>query len=204
MIHAQHLSLELIDAQSFPLVRLFHYPGMEWNPPDPMHRNLRVDPPDGHKSDFGVLYMSNRLLCVAMECRVIVASEQDDELFWLKSKTEHYKIVRYIMGKPAIFLPLDGHNKALLGLVPSDNQPRVSYASFQNAAFEIFQRFGSVIHGLSWDSYHRGQPGRVYALWHHHKVTVGLRITTSKPYIQLCEDEEWKQLLLSSDLIERD
>jgi hypothetical protein len=62
------LELVLLDPVSTPLVRLFHRPRGEWDPPPEARRSLRVDPPAGRKSLFAVLYHGNTLPTVAMEC----------------------------------------------------------------------------------------------------------------------------------------
>jgi len=54
------LELELIDPGSAPLVRLFRHKGGDWDPPPEANRNLRVDPPIGHKGAFAVLYTATR------------------------------------------------------------------------------------------------------------------------------------------------
>ena len=76
------------------------------------------------------------------------------------------------------------------------------YEPYQAVAYELFRRYGKVLHGLSWESFHRNQPGRVYALWHHHKATIGLGITSHEPYERLVDDAEWNEFLFSSPEIE--
>jgi len=78
-----------------------------------------------------------------------------------------------------------------------------SYVPFQEVALELFERFGTVVHGLSWASFHRNQLGRVYAIWHHHKATLQLAITTSKPYTSLADDPDWLRFLAANPDVER-
>ncbi|MBN3850079.1 MULTISPECIES: hypothetical protein [Burkholderiaceae] len=75
------LELELLDANSEPLVRLFAHPGGDWDPPEEKYRNLRVDPPAGHKDAFAVLYTGNTLATVAIECHILAADAADRYLF---------------------------------------------------------------------------------------------------------------------------
>lgn len=61
---ARDLRLELLDPGEVTLVRLYKQaragqPGGEWEPPPAAYRNLRVDPPGGHKDEFAVLYTSD-------------------------------------------------------------------------------------------------------------------------------------------------
>jgi hypothetical protein len=55
-VDARNLELELLDPAAVTLVRLFRHPGGEWEPPDEKYRNLRIDAPAGHKSEYAVLY----------------------------------------------------------------------------------------------------------------------------------------------------
>jgi len=67
---------------------------------------------------------------------------------------------------------------------------------------DLFLRFGKVVHGLSWESFHRGQPGRVYAIWHHQKAAIALEAAKSA-YGSLEEDDEWVAFLAEYPDIER-
>ena len=44
------------------------------------------------------------------------------------------------------------------------------YTPYQEAAIELFRRFGPLAHGLSWESFHRSQPGRFYAIRYHRTI----------------------------------
>ncbi|UUF03352.1 RES domain-containing protein [Xanthomonas hortorum] len=193
----------MLDPNSRPLVRLFRYDGMEWDPPDVKFRKLRVDPPDGFKDQFAVLYTADTLPAVAMECRVLQVSALDDSFKWSKDLAEQYSVVRYAFSEPALFIPIDGNNRDLLGLSWRGGKLDHTYLPFQKAALELHQRFGKIIHGLSWQSYHRHQLGRVYAIWHEHKSTIDLSITSSKPYSKLIDDSEWSDFLNENPGIEQ-
>jgi hypothetical protein len=194
------LELELLDPDSTSLVRLFRHPGGEWDPPPEAHRNLRVDPPAGHKSAFAVLYTGNTLPTVAIECGVLHADARD-RYIWAVDLAEQYRVVRYAFSAPALFLPIDGRNRKAIGLAGSQRK-FAGYEPYQLAAHELFQRYGSVVHGLSWESFHRNQPGRVYALWHQHKATIGLSVATPAPFSALIDDTEWTQFLAANPEIE--
>src|SRR5690606_29763258 len=101
---------------------------------------------------------------------------------------------------PALFIPID-HNDERLELA-AYQRAFTGYAPYQVAASKLFAKFGMLAHGLSWKSFHRNQPGRVYALWHHHKSTIKLEITSPVPYTRLPEDHEWKQFLAQNPAIE--
>ena len=66
---ANGLDLEMIDPNSVPLVRLYRHDDADWKEPEPKYRNARVDPPDGHKDAFAVLYMADNIQAAAAECR---------------------------------------------------------------------------------------------------------------------------------------
>lgn len=83
-----------------------------------------------------------------------------------------------------------------------DQRKFAGYEPYQSVALELFQRYGQVVHGLSQESFHRNQPGRVYALWHHHKSTIGLRVTTPDPCPKLVDDAEWKSFLAANPEVE--
>jgi hypothetical protein len=76
------------------------------------------------------------------------------------------------------------------------------YESFQKEGLILFQRYGRVVHGLSWESFHRNQPGRVFALWHHHKDTIGLRLRPAKDHPLLVDDPERQRFLADHPDIE--
>lgn len=184
------LQVDLLDPGSVTPVRLFRHAGGDWEEPPAEYRNQRVDPPPGHESEYAVLYTAESIAAAAIECRILHPDIRD-RYTYDQVRTMQYSVVRYKMHAPALFIPLDGENKGVLGLRGLD--PR--YERHRAAAYELFQRFGGVVHGLSWESYQRNQPGRVYALWHHHKATVKLAISSASPYLKLAEDPEWLQLL---------
>jgi hypothetical protein len=187
---ARDLDLELLDPLKDPLVRLFRHGDGDWEPAPAKYRNLRVDPPAGNKDKYAVLYMANALPAVAMECRILNVSAAD-EWTWIRKTADEYKAVRYVTDKPSLFLPIDGRNREKLGLTGKQRK-FFGYEPYQQVAYELFVRFGELIHGLSWESFHRNQAGRVYALWHAHKATVGLRIVSPDPYSELSTDTEWQ------------
>jgi hypothetical protein len=201
--YGRNLELELLDPNAIKFHRLFRHPNMDWDPPDVQYRNERVDPPPGHKHKFAVLYLASNVQCVAMECRVLMANLFSDKFTWAADLANAYKHAQYRFSEPAIFVPLDGRNCGLLGL--DDNElPLGDNLPFQTVALELFERFGNTVHGLSWRSMHRGQPGRVYALWHHHKATIGLSTDPrERIYPTLNESPEWLAMLDRVGRIER-
>ena len=77
------------------------------------------------------------------------------------------------------------------------------YASYQEVALDLFRRFGQLVHGLSWESFHRGQPGHVYPIWHHQKAAIALEAAKPPPYGSLEKDDEWLAFLAENPDIER-
>ena len=197
---ARELELELLDPGSVTLLRLFRHPGGEWEPPPAAFRNLRVDPPVGHKEDYAVLYTGDDLAAVATECLILQAGE-GDRTTWRQDKAAAYRVARYGFLQPALFLPIDGKNRHRLGLA-GGQRPWGGYDAWQAAALTLYQRFGRIVHGLSWESFHRNQPGRVYALWHTHKGTIDLQLTTPGDYPRLTEDAQWLAFLAAHPEIE--
>lgn len=108
------LEVELLDPGSTALVRLFGHPGGDWDPPPEAKRDLRVDPPAGHKGAFAVLYTANTLVTVAIECRVLSA-DANDHYTWDMQRAVHYDVVRYAFAAPALFIPIDGNNRNATG-----------------------------------------------------------------------------------------
>lgn len=164
------LQLELVDPNSFKLFRLFRWPNGEWEAPEPQHRQLRVDPPPGNESDFAILYTTDTVQCAASECRIL-AADVNDRWSYDKTRADSYKVATYTIKNPAIFIPIDGSNRTKLGLDPSGLRLG-SYLPYQQLSLQLYTRYGSIVHGLSWASMHRNQLGRVYAIWHHRKDDV--------------------------------
>lgn len=193
---AADLSVELVDPSTLALQRLFRHSKGEWEPPDPKYRNLRVDPPDGHKADYAVLYTGDSLLAAAMECHVLSVDSLDAWTLNLDRESE-YSVACYTTSAPGLFLPIDGPNRRRLGLanLPIHRDP--VYAAFQSVGLELFQRFGNLVHGLSWNSFHRHQAGRIYAIWHHRKDALGLKVES--PTVPLRENAEWAALITEFD-----
>lgn len=200
MIDASDLEVVLLDPQN-DLVRLFRHDGAHLEPPEEKYRNARVDPPDGHKGDFAVLYLGQEISTVAVECHIL-SELPSGNYQWLRDRAQSYKVARYCSALPSLFLPIDGRNRKLLGL-DGKNVAFKRYAPYQAIGLELFQRFGQTVHGLTWTSFHRNQPGRVLALWHHHKETIGLTVTSKEPFGSLVSDAEWKSFLAANPTIEK-
>ncbi|MBL8485168.1 MAG: RES domain-containing protein [Rhodocyclaceae bacterium] len=190
--HARDLNLELPDPDAVRLVWLFRHPLGHWEAPDEKYRDLRVDPPVGHKADFAVLYTASSLPAVAMECRILRA-DQLDRYTWDQDLAAQYRVARYTYTAPALFIPIDGDNRRLLDL-SGERRKFAGYAPFQETALQLYTRFGQLAHGLSWESFHRNQPGRVYAIWHDRKAAMAL-VVDPGPYGALADDTEWLRFL---------
>ena len=192
--NGRELDLELLDARSVPLCRLFRHPNGEWDPPPVVHRTLRVDPPTAHGHRYAVLYTSDQLPCVAAECRVL-SIDQLDRWSYHAGKAKDYQVARYSFAAPALFIPIDGPNARHLGL---DGESRLfdgkAYEPYQEVGLELFTRYGEMVHGLSWASFHRNQLGRVYAIWHHRKASMQLARPIAR-FTALEADPEWLAFL---------
>lgn len=190
---ASDLDLEMCEPGDIAMVRLFRRTGGEWDEPPPTHRNMRCDPPAGKKDDYALLYTGNNIEAIAMECEILTVDRKNNWAYD-DAATKAYSVARYEFTQPALFIPLDANRNRL----NIDRKPFVpGYGPWQDAAHELWTRFGTVAHGLSWWSMHRHQLGRVYALWHQHKTTIGL-VQPSGPFDKLEEDAEWKALLATN------
>lgn len=190
------LALEVLEPGSQTLFRLNRHPGGDWEPPPPEYRTQRADPPDGHKDRYAVLYVADSLECVAMECRLLV-EDAKGQWTWQRDKSAAYDLVRYSVHAPGVFVRLDSDDRKRLGL-PSPGarfgEPNI-YKDSQELCLEIYERFGKVTHGVTWQSFHRHQPGRVYAIWHDRKDQLGLVRDPAPPYRKLPDDPQWQEFL---------
>lgn len=192
MIEAGDIELRLVDPIN-ALSRLFRYENGEWDPPKAEYRNSRVDPPPGSKEKFAVLYLGVSVQTTAVECKIL-SIDQTDAYWYSKDRAKEYWSVKYRTTKPTIFIPLDGQNRKKFGL-HGENIAFNGYLPFQELSLAMFERFGQVVHGLCWESYHRNQPGTIYALWHHQKTVAGLEVLSKKPFPKLPEDLDWQKFL---------
>lgn len=190
------LRLELLDTGA-SLVRLCWRTDSDWEPPAPEHRNERVDAPDSHRGLYAVLYTAASVMAAAVEARIIAWNGATDTWNVSVPRSLQYGVVRYGCSAPGIFVPLDV-NRTLLGLsalrLLNRREP------YRAMGLELYQRFGRLCHGLSWESFHREQLGRVYAIWHERKDSMGLQVLGGRPksvdeYPRLARDEEWNRLL---------
>jgi RES domain len=184
----EDLEPEVLDPRAVTLLRLFKHPGGEWRPPPPEFRNLRVDPPVGHKSRYAVLYTSPMLETIAQECQVLAVDSGER---WTVNRTRELelRIARYSFRHACVFVRLDGRNASLLGV--HDLPATGGYGAYQELGLILHDRFAHFAHGISWRSYHRHQNGRVYALWHSRKRSIGLKVTSVG---ELRQDAEWVAL----------
>lgn len=185
------IDIEVRGHDEAPLVRLFRHPGAAYGLPEEAHRNGRFDPPPGEKGLFATLYTGNNIAGAAVECRILQASSQDEYSFSLK-RAGTYKVVRFKYQEPALFIRMDFGIKQKLGIPPFTTD----YSPFQRAAKALFERYGKTVHGLSWESFHRGQPARNYGFWHHRMAAIGLEpLHPEEDCPELLKDVEWVQLL---------
>ncbi|TXG96581.1 MAG: hypothetical protein E6R08_09000 [Nevskiaceae bacterium] len=197
----RELRLELLDPGASVLTRLYKRPGGDWEAPPPEYRKLRVDPPPGQEHRYAVLYTADCIQAAAAECNIL-RTEPGDRCTWSKDLADQYKVARYGFEVPALFIPIDGDNRRILGLEGKQGKKYRGYEAFQHIGLELFERFGSVVHGLSWESFHRNQPGRVYALWHDHKATIKLQVESAGAATALTMDREWLAFLTENPDIE--
>jgi hypothetical protein len=116
-----------------------------------------------------------------MECRILTC-DVSDQYSWDAAKAAEVKLARYRMSQPAIFVPLD-RNRHRFNLPAEAAYQR---EPFQALSLELHRRFGTLIHGMSWASFHRGQPGRVFAICYHHMECIGRELDRSTARYPQC------------------
>jgi hypothetical protein len=174
-----------------PLVRLFKHAGSSFSLPDVAFRVNRYDPPPGHKEKFAVLYTADNLAGAAMETRVLQANSEDEYVV-SDRRARPYKVARLQYQRPALFIDMTPELRLKLGI--GRFQP--DYLLYQQAALALYERFGQTAHGYSWESFHRGQPGRNYGFWHHRKDDIELQpVCPESDCPELLADAEWLELL---------
>lgn len=128
-------------------------------------------------------------MTIGVECGVLAVDPHNNWTLNLDREADN-KLTRYKFANPGCFIKIDGDNRRKLGI--ADYRSFGGYHAYQHVSLELFNRYGQTVHGISWESFHRHQPGRVYAIWHHRKDDLGL--TYSAP-VPLADDPEWKELL---------
>lgn len=196
---AEDVQIELRD-RGEPLVRLFRHPGSAFQMPPEQYRTNRYDPPPGNESKFAVLYTADNIAAAAMETRVLHVSPYD-EYSYTERRAQPYKVVRLQYGRPALFIRMDSSAfRTKLGI------PRFTgadYLPFRRAALALFERYGETVDGYSWESFHRGQPGRNYGFWHHRKSVIDLQpLQQEADCHELLKDSEWLSMLAVNPVIE--
>lgn len=189
-VEDEDLLIEVRSPDKPPLVRLFRWEGSAFGVPAPEHRIGRFDPPPGHRDVFAVLYTAEHVETAAIECRVL-ASDANDQ-YTYSYKTPQHRVVRLKYTKPALFIRVDSPSAKKWGI----GRFKPTYEQYQGLALTLYERYGTVIHGLSWQSYHRGGPGRNYGFWHSQKSDAGLEILQPEeqcPFLH--EDPEWLAFL---------
>jgi len=155
-----------------------------------------VDPPPGQEHKFAVLYTADTLACIASECGVLKYDPAKRVFQVDRALLAEYQVARYTFAAPALFVRVDPDDAAALGLQPrtysagkivvADDYPR-----YQAASLALWERFGELAHGLSWQSMHRGQLGRAYGIWHDRKPNLQLALDSARPGAPLVNDAEW-------------
>lgn len=191
------IDIEVRGHDEAPLIRLFRHAGAAYGLPLEAHRTGRYDPPPGEKGLFATLYTGDNIAAAAMECRILQVNSQDEYSYSLQ-RAGTYKVVRFKYQEPALFIRVDRDIKRKLG-IPAF---ATDYSPFQRAAKALFERYGKTVHGLSWDSFHRGQPGRNYGFWHHRMDAISLHpLQQEDDCPALLEDADWIKLLQDHPVI---
>lgn len=190
----RHLETELADAGSLPLLRAFRHEGSDWEPAPPEFRQGRVDPPPGHESSYAMLYTAASIQGIAAEARVLRCDERGT--CWSPSRASKWRVASYSLGRAGLFLPIDGRNRDIFGIEDAYEEHPLTMRSL---GLELHRRYGHLAHGLCWSSFHRGQPGRCYAIWHSRKEHLCLERSRDSP--ALIDDARWRRFLAAHPYI---
>ena len=194
--NGRDLDLELVDPGSVVLIRAYQHPSADWNPPPAQYRNNHTDPPMGYGEEFAVLYTASNIQSSATEVRALGWDHWTNQSFWKPALAARLQVVRFAVRRPGLFVPLDGANRKILGL---EGKFEPEYESSRWVALDLFRRYGHLVHGLSYESFHRYQAGRVYAIWHSRKDDMGLAASVDRPY--LADDAEFRSFLRAHPFI---
>ncbi|WP_377155368.1 RES domain-containing protein [Roseateles sp. UC29_93] len=197
LFNGRELDLELVDPGTVTLIRAYDHPDADWNPPPARFRNNHIDPPVGHENEFAVLYTASNVQSCATEVRALFWDCWSNQIFWKPSVATQLRVVRFRMRQPGLFIPIDGPNRHVLGL---EGKLEPGYESSRRMALELFRRYGHLVHGLSYESFHRFQPGRVYAIWHSRKEEMDLQPSVERP--RLGDDVEFQAFLAAHPFIQ--
>ncbi|WP_431286213.1 hypothetical protein [Roseateles chitinivorans] len=114
--NGRELDLELVDPGTVTLIRAYDHPDADWHPPPAKYRNNHVDPPVGHDDEFAVLYTASNIQSCATEVRAMFWDCWSNQVLWKPSVAARLRVVRFSMGQPGLFIPIDGTNRHVLGL----------------------------------------------------------------------------------------
>ncbi|MFP5406625.1 MAG: hypothetical protein ACLGHY_09920 [Gammaproteobacteria bacterium] len=90
-----------------------------------------------------MLYTASTLPTVAIECGILHA-DAHDRYTWAEDLAQQYKVVRYIFSAPALFIPIDGRNREVLGL-ECGQRKFAGYEPYQWVPHELFERYGTAM-----------------------------------------------------------
>ena len=190
VIRDTDVEIEVRDPGNSPLVRLFRWKGTSIGEPPVAHRNSRFDPPAGSKEAFSVLYAAENIVTAAVECRILTPDQMDR--FTYSYQSPPHRVARLNHSEPALFIRITGESLKKWGV----KSFQLNYDAYQTMALALFERYGTTVHGMSWDSFHRGRPGRNYGFWHSRLDTIGFRALQEEPNCLSLElDPDWKAFL---------
>lgn len=193
-----HLQLELVDPGSVRLIRAYEHPMGDWHPAPVEFRRNHVDPPPGYGDAFAMLCTASNIQAAATEVRAMWWDPRLGRSFWCPKAAAAHRVARFELESPGLFIPIDGPNRMVFGL---QGRYDPSYETSRWVALALFRRYGHLAHGLSYESFHRFQPGRVYAIWHSRKEGLLLRSKDGHPAV--IDDPEWRAFLGAHPEVER-
>ena len=173
------------------LVRLFRRPGGDWDVAPPEHRTGRVDPPDGRKDVFGMLYLCEHIETSAFEVRIWrnVHDSNGERIQAIEDSPDPttqvmpapLQQVEHRLKHACLFVDLDPlETWREFDMRPSG--PIDTNARWQSITLKVFEAtqqhqgelFAPVV-GVSYTSQHRRSAGRNFALFESFRDQILLR-----------------------------
>lgn len=166
------------------LERLWRYPDGDWNAAPPANRTGRVDPPEGMRDRFGVLYLADAVITAAFETRVIAFSKKADG-------NEEFDVVPDRPNKagvmppplmvathktlaPVAFVDLEGdHIPDIFGIMLKG--PLVSFEKWRELSLAVYEFLekkpnpAMPLVGVTYETQQNGSNGRNYAVFDNYR-----------------------------------
>lgn len=185
------------------LQRLWRWPDGDWNAAPPANRNGRVDPPEGMRDRFGVLYLADTVITAAFETRVLAYSKREDgnEEFDVVPDRPNaagvmpppLMVAIHKTCMPVAFVDLEGpHINEVFGVVLKG--PLVSFTKWRELSLAVYEFLekspnpAMPIVGVTYETQQNGSNGRNYAVFECYRDVALVRgASAALDYDRLCK-----------------